>query len=238
MKAVIILGPPGSGKGTQAKLLAEKFGMFHFDTGDHLRRVFYDPKNEKNKKIQRQRRLNEAGELNTPSFVLKILTKQLAKLAKLSQPVVLSGSPRTLFESFGDAKHKGVIDVLKDKYGKSNVFVFVLNISEKESVKRGINRSFCSVCGSPFLKIAKLLVRRNLDVGGGIGNFKKCPFCAGKIIRRKDDKKDVILERLKEYRERTEPIFKKLKKQNYRLIEVNGALLPYVIHRKIVSFFK
>lgn len=223
MKAIIVLGPPGSGKGTQAKLLAEKFGMFHFDTGDYLRHVFYDSKNGKNKEIQRQRRLSEAGELNNPAFVLKILTQQIKKLAKLHQPVILSGSPRTLFEAFGDKKHKGFMDVLKDRYGKNNVFVFILNISEKESIRRGVNRSLCSVCKSPFLEVK---------------NFKRCPFCAGKIIRRKDDKKNVILERLKEYHERTEPIFKKLKKQNYRLIEVNGALPPYAIHRKIVSFFK
>lgn len=223
MKAVIVLGPPGSGKGTQAKLLAEKFGMFHFDTGDYLRHVFYDPKNGKNKEIQRQRRLNEAGELNSPAFVLKILTQQIKKLAKLSQSVILSGSPRTLFEAFGDEEHKGSMNVLKERYGKNNVFVFVLNISEEESIRRGVNRSLCSVCKSPFLEVK---------------NFKRCPFCAGKIIRRKDDKKDVILERLKEYRERTEPIFKELKKQNYRLIEVNGAPPPYAIHRKIVSFFK
>lgn len=223
MKAVIVLGPPGSGKGTQAKLLAEKFGMFHFDTGDYLRHVFYDPKNGKNKEIQRQRRLNEAGELNSPAFVLKISTQQIKKLAKLSQSVILSGSPRTLFEAFGDEEHKGSMNVLKERYGKNNVFVFVLNISEEESIRRGVNRSLCSVCKSPFLEVK---------------NFKRCPFCAGKIIRRKDDKKDVILERLKEYRERTEPIFKKLKKQNYRLIEVNGAPPPYAIHRKIVSSFK
>lgn len=223
MKAVIILGPPGSGKGTQAKLLAEKFGIFHFDTGDYLRRFLYDPKNGKNKEIQRQRRLNEAGELNSPAFVLKILTRQIKKLAKLNQSVILSGSPRTLFEAFGDEKHKGFMDVLKDRYGKNNVFVFILNISEKESVRRGVNRSLCSVCKGLFLEVK---------------NFKRCPFCAGNIIRRKDDKKDVILERLKEYRERTEPIFKKFKKQNYRLIEVNGAPLPYVIHREIASFFK
>ena len=79
MIAVIIYGPPGSGKGTQAQLLAEKFDLIHLDSGRYLREILYNPKFKKNKIIQRERKINEAGKLNTPSWVLKIIGERVEK---------------------------------------------------------------------------------------------------------------------------------------------------------------
>lgn len=227
MKAIIFYGPPGSGKGTQAKLLADEFSFFHFDTGDFLRKLLNDPKLRKNKTIRKERLLNESGKLNTPSFVLKILSRRVAELANLGQSVVFSGSPRTFFEAFGGGKTEGLADILEKRYGKKNISVFVLEIPEKESVKRNSARFVCSVCKTPLL---------NPDFQKKGFKFRICPFCGGKIIHRVDDNPSIIMTRLREYKERTEPILAELKKRKYEIHEINGALMPDQIHKRIISF--
>lgn len=223
---IIFYGPPGSGKGTQAKLLADKFGFFHFDTGDFLRRLIHNPQLQGNRVIQRERRLNDTGKLQTPSFVLRVVSRRVKELLRLGQKIIFSGSPRTLLEAVGDSKRKGLIDILKDGYGKKNLFIFVLSIPEKVSIERNKDRLVCSVCK------ASLLGRK---FAGKI-KFKKCPFCGGKIIKRIDDDKKVILTRLREYRERTELIFKELKARGYRIHKISGMPAPYRIHEKLLSY--
>lgn len=225
--AVILYGPPGSGKGTQAKLLSDKFNFFHFDTGDFLRGILYDFKNRKNKKIQKEKKLNESGELNTPLWVLDMVSKRVKELAALKQSILFSGSPRTIFETFGNKKYPGLITLLKKLYGQENIFVFVLKIPESESIKRNSSRSVCSVCKIPLIGKAPNVKRRESN----------CPFCGGKIVRRRDDKKEIITGRLKEYRLRTQPIFNELKKLKYKVIFIDGTPMPYKVHQKIAGYF-
>lgn len=231
MIAIIIYGPPGSGKGTQAELVAKKLDLFHFDTGQYLRAILYDQALQKNKIIQRERKLNETGMLNTPSWILKILAQAVKKMATLKKGAVFSGSPRTFYEAFGceqgeNSKNKaGLTDILNKYYGKENVFIFILNIPTEESVKRISARLSCSVCGSPFM-VQKY-------------KLESCPFCGGEIIKRKDDNKaSSIIKRLDEYEKRTKPVFAELKKRKYKIFKINGALMPYKIHKIIVGKIK
>ena len=227
MIAIIIFGPPGSGKGTQAQLLAEKFNLVHFDSGSYLRQILYDPKYKKNKAIQAERKLNEAGKINTPLWVLKIIVDKIKKIEKLNESVVFSGSPRSTFEAFGDKKHKGLMKILEEFYGKKNIRIFILNISEKESIKRNSKRIVCSICRTPLLSQISDVIPCQM--------FKDCPFCAGPLKSRFDDKKEIIVERLKEYQRRTFPIIKELKRKKYKIININGYQLPYKIHQKIIA---
>ncbi len=227
MIAIILYGSPGSGKGTQAKLIADKLGLVHFDTGQYLRELLYNPKFQKNKIIQRELKLNKAGKLNTPSWVLKIISQRVKKIASLDQGVVFSGSPRTIFETFGTGKKQiGLMKLLEKLYTKKNIFIFTLNISAKESINRNTSRLSCLVCHTPIM-------------GTKVSSMKykvlSCPFCGGKIKRRKDDRKEIILIRLKEYQERTKPIFKKLKEKGYQIKQLDGTSLPYKIHQKIIK---
>jgi len=224
MIAVIIYGPPGSGKGTQANLLAGNSGFFHLDTGDYLRTILHGPNFRKNKITLRERKLNDSGKLNTPSWVLKIIGKRAREIAKLKQSIVLSGSPRTVFEALGDPKNKGMMKILERAYGKKNILVFLLDIPPRESFRRNSKRSSCYVCKTVLL--AKY------------GNLKSCPFCGGEIKRRRDDKKEIILTRLEEYRSRTLPIINELKRKKYRIIKLSGLPAPYKIHKKITSYLK
>ncbi len=220
--AVIIFGPQGSGKGTQAELIAKKIGGLHFDTGQYLRTILYDPNSQNDKIIQRERKLNAAGVLNTPSWILKIMVDVIKKAADLRQSMVFSGSPRTFYEAFGynqgenqNGKTEGVMEILKKYYAKENIFVFIFKLSLKDSIKRINGRLTCSVCNGP------LLAQKN--------KFKSCPFCGGKIIKRKDDTEKSIRERLLEYQTRTMPIFKKIKSGGYRVFEIDARPAPYKI---------
>lgn len=239
---VMIFGPQGSGKGTQAKLLADKFDLFQFDTGGYLRKLLYDPKFRKNKIIQRERRLNEAGKLNSELWLTKIVGKRFEELIRLGQSIVTEGFPRTVFETFGDPpaltssrrsragkKIRGAIDIFKKGYGRNNIFIFLLEIPEKESIKRLTRRLTCSVCKA--LLLSPKFQAKNFK-------FKMCPFCGGKIVHRVDDNKKTILVRLKEYKERTQPIFKELKKRGYKIHRIDGTAMPYKVHEVICKKLK
>lgn len=224
--AVIIYGPPGSGKGTQAQLLADKLDLIHFDSGRYLRELLYEQKNKKNKTIQKERKLNESGSLNTPSWVLKIVGEKINEIGGLlRKSVVLSGSPRTMFEAVGDKKQKGLIKKLENLYGKNNIFIFKINVSVEQTIKRNTHRLVCSVCGTPIM--GQML--------SGQCQLSNCPFCGGKLKQRFDDAKSVIMNRLKEYKERTEPIVAELKKRKYKVFEINGSPMPYKIHKTIIK---
>ena len=134
--------------------------------------------------------------------------------------IVFSGSPRTIFEAFGDRKNTGLIETLTALYGKKNVSVIKLNIHDQSSMKRNSARLVCSVCGLPILATAK---------------NRHCSLCGGAFRRRTLDKPAVIKVRLKEYAERTYPILAGLKKLGFKIFPVNGEPAPYKIHKVIAK---
>ena len=224
--AVILFGPPGSGKGTQAQLLTDKLNLFHFDTGKYIRDILYDPKFKNNEIIKREKILNESGQLNTSLWVFEIVSKKIKEIDKINKGIVLSGSPRTAAEAFGqNSNSKGLINILEKDYGKKNIFIFILKISNKESIKRNTHRLICSVCRTPVLNIAEF---RNIKIS-------KCLFCGGKMNHRFDDEKEVISKRLKEYANQSQPIIKEMKRRNFKIFAINGSPLPYKIHRLIIA---
>jgi adenylate kinase len=221
--AVAIYGPPGSGKGTQAELLVKQYGFFHFDTGAYLRRLLNDPKNKHDKEIQREKKLNDEGTLNTPSFVLKRVKKETERISRTGQSIVYSGSPRTLFEAFGDAKNEGLLAVLKKEYGPKNVFIVQLLVNPKTAAKRNAGRLMCSVCGLPILAASKV---------------RTCSFCGAKAMRRVDDNPKLFAHRLDQYEKRTFPILLKAARVGYTIKKVNGEPAPYLIHKKIAALLR
>lgn len=221
--AVIIYGPPGAGKGTQANLLAWRKDFVHFDTGKHLEHLLHDPANRKNKITQRERKLFESGALMTPSFVLKVTTDKAKEIAEAGFNIVFSGSPRTVFEAFGDKKNTGLIDFLKKHYGKKNIYPIFLNIDPQIAIKRNERRLICSVCGNA------VLYREDLH------KHKTCPLCGGLLRKRSVDNPAIFQTRIKEYRERTLPILAGLKKRGYKIISINGKPLPFEINEAILQ---
>ncbi len=217
-KAVILYGPPGSGKGTQAELLVRQYGFFHFDTGKYLRGLLNNPQYTHNKEIQKEKKLNNEGTLNTPAFVLKRVKRETERIARMGMSIVYSGSPRTLFEAFGDAKHMGLFTLLKREYGANNIIIIQLLVSPAAAQKRNAGRLICSACGLPMLAASK-------------ANY--CSLCGARAKRRIDDNPKIFAHRIDQYQSRTFPILKEAKKEGYLVRKVNGEPAPYLIHHTI-----
>jgi adenylate kinase len=218
---VILYGPPGSGKGTQANLLASKLDIVHFDTGKFLESVVHDPARQKEKIIKRERKLFDGGILMTPSFVLKEVVKAVKKIRVADWGLVFSGSPRTIYEA------EGLMPVLERLYDKKNIFVFALKMPADFSVRRNGNRLVCSVCGYTLLAQYYPKVKA-----------RYCPVCGGPFYRRTLDNAKTIKVRLKEYTNRTEPIFGVLKKRGYMVREIDAKPAPYKVFAKIRLFLR
>jgi adenylate kinase len=218
MKKVIILyGPPGSGKGTQANLLANKFDVVHFDTGKFLEAMVHAPENQKDPIIKRERKLFDSGILMTPSFVLGKVKEESKHIHDADYGIVFSGSPRTIYEA------EGLMPLLIKLYGKENIRVFVLKASSELSIRRNSNRLMCKFCGYGLLSAyypAK--------------NPKHCPVCGGPFYKRVLDNPKTIKVRLKEYAERTEPLFEFMKNLGIKTVELDARPAPYKVFEKIV----
>lgn len=218
-KAILLFGPPGSGKGTQANLLAEKLGVYHFDTGRYLEHYVYNSA-EETEEVKEAKRAFETGQLISPEFVLKVLSEKIIELHSYGASLVFSGSPRTMFEA------EQIIPQLIELYGKENLYAFVIKVPEEVSIKRNSNRLMCSACGAPLL----------LDYYNG--DPKNCPLCGGELYKRSLDKAEVIVERLKTYHERTEPILNFVKEIGLGLVEVDGTPAPYKVFKTIHDHIK
>jgi len=221
-KLVIILyGPPGSGKSTQANLLARELDIIHFDTGQFFESILYDPKRSKEKAVKIARKQFENGILVTPSFVLREVSRALKRIDKAEWGVAFSGSPRTLYEA------KGLAPLLERLYGRKNVFTFILKVPARLSIRRNGNRLVCRYCASPLLTEFYPAARP-----------KHCQVCGGALYRRTIDSPEKIKTRLREYETRTKPIFKFMKTRGFVVREIDGRPAPYAVFKKIYAVIK
>lgn len=225
MKAVILYGAPGSGKGTQANLLADKLNLIHYDAGKHLETMLNDPRRQTDPEIQREKKLFDSGELLTPGFVLRIAREKIKTIAAAQMGIVLSGNPRTLFDAFGDSQETGLMAELENYYGKANIFIFYLKVSAAVSIARNSRRLICSVCGRPVLPADDYQPRH-------------CGFCGGELRKRTIDNPVIIKERLKEFEEKTLPLLTAFKENGYQVMEINGEQPPYQVLNDIQKIFR
>jgi len=201
---MIIYGPPGSGKGTQARKLAEDFGLEHFDTGQIIEKWAYRPDLQDDPIIQREKENFEKGTLCTPEWVAEIVKKEIKQARQAGKGIVFSGAFRTLPEA------KKVFPLLEDLYSQENIYVLRLIVSPEISIFRNSHRRVCQKCGQPIVYSPEN------------EKLKECPKCGGKLVRRVLDKPEVIKVRLKEYEERTEPIYQFWKQKNIKLISIKA----------------
>jgi len=217
---IILIGPPGSGKGTQAELLSEKFNLVHFETSKVLEKKLkkVDPKN---KELVRAKELYDAGKLVTPKLVAKIVLEEIEKIHKKGKGINFSGSPRTLLEA------RRELPLLEKLYGKDNIKIFYLKLSQKESVKRNSVRKICKKNRHPIpLTLPEYK------------NIKKCPWDGSEIITRSLDKPGIIKKRYGVFLKDTKPVVDYLKKQGYKVYKINGEQSIESVFKDILKVIK
>lgn len=136
--AIIILGRPGSGKDTQAEILAEKFGLVRVVSSKLIEKALKSKKpgvelEEKYYNLEKERRLQRSGSLNTPAFVSALVRSEIKSLANRGKGIVMSGSPRTLREL------RDELPFLKKIYGES-IYIFNVEISPDVVYERNLKR--------------------------------------------------------------------------------------------------
>lgn len=214
--AVLVFGPPGSGKSTQAGLLADTLALEVVDTGRVLRSMFYDPANAGNESVQAERALLESGKLVTPSFVVETLRQHLANLKESGTSCVLGGSPRTMAEA------EGIMPGLVEAYGAGNIFAFLLDVPIDTCRERNVVRALCETCG-----------RAQMATPPATGIPTSCRACGGPVSMRADA--SAIETRFDEYQNRTVPIFTYLESLGIKLVRIPPALHPGTVHAEILS---
>lgn len=188
---IILLGPPGAGKGTQASRLQDERGMVQLSTGDMLRAAVKDgtPVGLKAKAVM------EAGELVSDEIVSGIIGEALDKLSA-DTGVIFDGYPRT-------AAQAESLDGILSSRGRKLDHVIELAVDEDALVERITGRFSCSVCGEGYHDLFKLPKSAFND-----DMTFKCDNCGSEtfIKRRLDDNEETVRTRMAEYRAKTAPI--------------------------------
>ena len=181
---IILLGPPGAGKGTQAQRLVERHGMRQLSTGDMLRAAVKagTPIGVKAKAVM------DAGELVSDDIVSGLIGERLDELGS-DTPVIFDGYPRT-------AAQAESLDILLADRGRTLDHVIELEVDEDALVERITGRFTCATCGEGYHDKFKLPKVENT-----------CDKCGGhEFKRRPDDNEETVRTRMAEYRAKTAPI--------------------------------
>lgn len=191
---IIILGPQGSGKGTQAELISDKFNLFYLDMGKFLRGEAL--KNPLVDKI-----INERGKLLPDGIVFSLMSEYVAPKVPTRDGILFDGYPRS------PAQYELLKQWLGEK-GRKVDRAIILEVSEQVSIKRLSARRICEKCGTIY----------NLITNPPPEGICKC---GGSLYQRKDDEPQAIKERLSAYRKTTEPLIRVLAKEKV-LTKLNG----------------
>ncbi len=195
---LILLGAPGVGKGTQAKLIMNTFNIPQISTGDILRNEV-QAQSDLGKKVKK---ILDSGELVPDDTILEIIKKRLAR-PDCKKGFILDGFPRTIPQA------RGLHSILEIPE-REELKVIEIFVPEDEIILRLTSRRICSNCGKVYNVIF------NPPPADG-----HCTKCEGKIIQRDDDREDTIQNRLKVYREQTEPVISYYQDKNI-FYQVNG----------------
>jgi len=200
---VIMLGPPGAGKGTQAERFAQKHGLPRISTGDMLR----DGINQRLPLALQAKDKMDRGELVDDETMVGIVRERLSR-PDTKKGFVLDGFPRTRFQ--GQA-----LDEIMAEREDGQLVVVDIVVPEEELVRRLAARRICSKCGT------------NADSGVSV-----CQQCGGTLVPRSDDDERVVRERLKVYTQQSKPLVEFYRdRPTFRVVD--GAQQPDRVFQQI-----
>ena len=197
---IIILGPPGSGKGTRAHIISEIFDLPVITTGDMLRGAI----REKTEYGLEAKTYMDLGDL-VPDDIVNGIVKERMSRPDVVKGFILDGYPRSVNQA--DA----LDEILKAK-GIKLTHVLSVVLSDEEIIERLSKRRSCPVCNEIYHLVSQPQKKKGV-----------CDKCGAKLILREDDKEDVIRHRLQVYRETTQPLLERYEKQGL-IVETDGEV--------------
>lgn len=207
----ILLGPPGAGKGTQAKLMIDKWQIPQVSTGDILRAAV----REGTPLGVEANRFMDRGELVPDRVVIGIIAERL-KEDDAAEGFILDGFPRTIPQA------EALQGILQD-LGRNIDHVISIDVDDEELVTRLTGRRMCKGCGESFHVVF------NPSAQEGV-----CDRCKGELYQRDDDKEETIRQRLRVYGEQTRPLIAYYEKQG-KVRRINGTGSIEEIFSRIVD---
>ena len=198
-KKLLIMGPPGAGKGTQAANIVEKYGVCHISTGDMFRSAIKNG-TEMGKLAQSYM---EKGELVPDSVTVGIVKERLSQSDCSEKGFLLDGFPRNL-----DQAHS--LDVILNELGYALDGVIDVSVENQILINRIIGRRICKKCGATFH------IEFNKPQVEGV-----CDVCGGELYTRKDDTLETAENRLSVYSSQTQPLLDFYAERGL-LVNING----------------
>lgn len=207
---IILLGPPGAGKGTQAEIIAKELNIPHISTGD----IFRDNISKQTPLGREAKKYIDKGALVPDNITNKMVEHRLLK-DDCKRGFLLDGYPRTINQA-------QFLKSALGEHGKDIDMVIEISLDEGEVLKRLSNRRVCQEC-----KIVYHLINHPPRQAG------VCDACGANLYHRTDDKKEIIMNRLKVYNEQTKTLVDFYAKEN-KLIKVKGENDIDAVSRKII----
>ena len=214
MRPLILLGPPGAGKGTQSREVARVYGVPHLSTGD----MFREHVAKGTELGRRAKPVMESGQLVPDEIVLGMVEERVAR-ADCAAGFVLDGFPRTVPQA------ERLEEVLS-RLPLRKLLAVDLMIERDLAIARVVSRRTCKKCGATYSTDGKMPA-----VEG------KCDVCGGELVQRPDDREDVVRQRLDAYEKQTKPLVDFYRRRG-QLAELDGSKDIATVQRELLALLE
>lgn len=215
MTNFVFIAPPAAGKGTQSKLLVDKYEYIHISTGDLLREEV-----EKNTALGIQ--INEvisSGKLVDDNLVLKLLKSKLIYVLNVNKPFIIDGFPRTLNQA-------DMLNYTFQELGVDNYKVIYMDLDYEKAKERVLGRLICPSCGKSYHESIEGLIPKESGI---------CDSCQSKLVKRTDDTEETFKDRFDTYILNVKPIIDYYNDLN-KLINIDASKEADDIFKNIETY--